>query len=60
METCKHLKNGTKDLEVYCVFVEVDKSCIDVCEPCFLGSNAIEKTSPNSEASYLSLYNEWA
>tara|TARA_R110002096_G_scaffold272002_1_gene465701 strand:+ start:507 stop:683 length:177 start_codon:yes stop_codon:yes gene_type:complete len=56
---CKHLKEETKEQEIYCIFVEADQCCIDVCEPCFMDSNVIEKISPNSESSYMSLYNEW-
>jgi len=56
---CIHVNLEEPNDEIYAVFVVSDKCCHDICETCFLASDALEGNSVNSEASYTVLYYTW-
>ena len=59
--TCKHLDDKYLEdgKDIYTVFIVADADIIDICEDCYVNSNVVDQNSPNDEASYTSLYNEW-
>ena len=62
MENCKHInKENIEDgsIEIYTVYIIADDCCVDICEECYKNSNVVDELSPNGEASYTALYNEW-